>query len=856
MGGSWAGPSQAHSGLFQSFWMGGFEGADHVNSHGIPLQLNQWNGHGPQLAQDYALLAQFGIRTVRESIGWRASSIRTHGQTQAQTQSNADNTLCLRALRQRAEVAQSHGLQVIWSIHHYGLPDGVDFFAPDFALRFADFCGSVSQALAGISSGPSFYQPINEISFLSWAVTSSSLIHPYTGTSPERGYELKCRLVEAVLRGCDAIWAHEPAARMVHTDPIIHVVAQPGATPEEVAKAEAERCSQYQAWDMLCGRMEPSLGGAPRYLDIVGANYYHANQWAHPGRETLHWHLDDERRLGLEHLLREVWTRYRRPQFLAETSHVGAGRTQWLDDMAAAVQRALQSGVPVEGVCLYPLIDRTDWEETTRWHHSGLWDVRRLPVSPGAPPRFSRDLHQPYAQRLQHWQALLPPGGARPVPFFHQPGALMSPLIVFSHLRWDFVYQRPQQLLSRMAAQRRVIFVEEPVTGAPRAVLERMQPCKGVEVLRCHVTGTAPGFADEHMPIMKMLLAQFVAQEELARYWLWFYTPMAMPLASDLHPAGVVYDCMDELSAFRNAPPELLLREEQLFGLADLVFTGGHSLYDAKRKRHDHVSCFPSSVDAAHYARPEGAAVSTAATAGSAPVQDHIGHPRLGYCGVIDERLDLALIAAMADARPEWHIVMVGPVVKIHPGDLPQRANIHWLGQQDYADLPSLIHGWDVCLMPFALNESTRFISPTKTLEYLAAGCPVVSTPIHDVVSSYPSIVAIANTPGKFITACDVALARSPDEVMAQAAAVQRLLERTSWDRTAKSMGQLMAHVDKANADLVDDTSQVTAPSRIPAGRLPSSLIALRDRPLAAVPGDGFAPSLGAAVTPVTRHDA
>lgn len=352
--------------------------------------------------------------------------------------------------------------------------------------------------------------------------------------------------------------------------------------------------------------------------------------------------------------------------------------------------------------------------------------------------------------------------------------------------------------------------------GAARASLERLQPCKGVEVLRCHVTGSGHGFTDENMPAMKTLLGQYVAQQRLDQYWLWFYTPMALPLAAAFKPVGVVYDCMDELSTFENAPPQLLLlREDQLFGMADLVFTGGRSLYEAKSQRHPNVSCFPSSVDAAHYARPQKAAQT------AAPANAKVAPARLGYCGVIDERIDLELITALADARPDWQIVMVGPVVKIDPASLPNRANIEWLGQQNYADLPGLIHSWDVCLMPFALNEATRFISPTKTLEYLAAGCPVVSTPIRDVVTSYPHIVATADCPADFVAACAAALGRSAQQVAIDSEAVRMLLEQTSWDRSASAMAALMTECGKAVAldreeqELLQPPLHMTSPSPV-----------------------------------------
>lgn len=358
----------------------------------------------------------------------------------------------------------------------------------------------------------------------------------------------------------------------------------------------------------------------------------------------------------------------------------------------------------------------------------------------------------------------------------------MDHLIAFSHLRWNFVWQRPQHLLSRLARRWRVVFVEEPLTGRPQTGLERLAPCAGVQVWRPHVTGSAPGFHDDHLAALQQMMAGQLRAERISRCWHWFYTPMAYPLASGLTPEGRVYDCMDELSAFRHAPRQLLQRENALLKAADLVFTGGPSLYEAKRGRHPAVHCFPSSVDAAHFAQG----------AGDHPLQSRLPRPRLGWCGVIDERLDLDLVAQVADARPQWQLVMVGPVAKIDPGSLPRRPNIHWLGQQDYGALPALIQGWDCCLLPFALNEATRFISPTKTLEYMACGKPSVSTPIRDVAGPHGDLVAIADGPWAFVRACEAALALTPAQ---QADLARRLALRvagTSWDRTAQAMGDLI----------------------------------------------------------------
>lgn len=357
----------------------------------------------------------------------------------------------------------------------------------------------------------------------------------------------------------------------------------------------------------------------------------------------------------------------------------------------------------------------------------------------------------------------------------------MPSLIVFSHLRWNFVYQRPQHLLSRLARQFPVVFVEEPITDAHEDRLEHLQPAPGIDVLRPHVRASATGFHDDHLPALSAQLAQFLAAHGISDYMVWLYTPMALPLLSDLQPRAVVYDCMDELSAFRGAPRQLLQRESALYQVADLVLTGGPSLYEAKRQRHAHVHLFSSSVDAAHFASGQ-----------DHPAQQHLPQPRLGYTGVIDERLDLALVAAVADAHPDWQVVMVGPVVKIDVHSLPQRPNIHWMGQQPYEELPSFMAGWQVCLMPFALNEATRFISPTKTLEYMAAGKPTVSTPIRDVVQPYAGVVDIAHTPADFVQACERLMAEPPAARAQRASRMAEVVAGTSWDQTASAIEALL----------------------------------------------------------------
>jgi glycosyltransferase involved in cell wall biosynthesis len=364
-------------------------------------------------------------------------------------------------------------------------------------------------------------------------------------------------------------------------------------------------------------------------------------------------------------------------------------------------------------------------------------------------------------------------------------------LLVFCHLRWDFVHQRPQHLLSRLARHHKVLFFEEPLATEGAARIEVSRPTAGVEVLTPYTKNGAKnggsGFCDDQVEALQTLLATHLRKNGITDYAVWFYTPMALPLLDGLAPRAVVYDCMDELSAFKYAPAHLREREAALMARADVVFTGGPSLYEARRSLHPTVLCLPSGVDAQHYER-ERATADAPAMARADSLQGTIGRPRLGFFGVIDERLDLQLLGQLASARPQWQFVMVGPVAKISADDLPRHANIHWLGQQPYAVLPQLVAGWDVCLLPFALNESTRFISPTKTLEYMAAGRPVVSTPVRDVAVLYGKHVRIANGAKRFEAACEQALAETPPEAARRLQLMLETVVRYSWDATAETM--------------------------------------------------------------------
>jgi UDP-galactopyranose mutase len=354
-------------------------------------------------------------------------------------------------------------------------------------------------------------------------------------------------------------------------------------------------------------------------------------------------------------------------------------------------------------------------------------------------------------------------------------------LIVFSHLRWDFVYQRPQHVLSRLGRRGwDVLFVEEPVEG--QASIEATPRSEGVTVLRPSLP-RGGSVAERERACAELLRGEW-SRRGVRRPVVWLYTPMMWPLAHELDAAAVVYDCMDELSAFAGADPALPQRESALLANADVVFTGGRQIYDAKRDRHPAVHCFPSSVDVPHYAKARE-------WRDEQPDQAPIGRPRLGYFGVIDERFDRELIEGMASLAPGWSFVMIGPVVKIDPASLPRRPNIHYLGQKTYADLPGYIATWDVALIPFARNDATRYISPTKVLEYMAAGKPIVSTSIADIVAPYGEqrLARIADTPTLAVAAAREAMSESRH---GRLDAFDRYLAGTSWDRTVESMAGLV----------------------------------------------------------------
>lgn len=376
-------------------------------------------------------------------------------------------------------------------------------------------------------------------------------------------------------------------------------------------------------------------------------------------------------------------------------------------------------------------------------------------------------------------------------------------LLVFSHLRWDFVFQRPQHLLSRHAKHRRVFYFEEPVFGMtelPR--LHLRETSENVLVVIPYLPSNIEPSKME--AAMTDLVDELIYEEELIDYTVWYYTPMALGFTRHLEPRATIFDCMDELSLFKGAPQSLIDMESELMKRADVVFTGGHSLYEAKKDNHHNIHPFPSSIDFHHFAEARNRLIEP-------DDQVNIPHPRIGFYGVIDERFNTQLLMEMAELRPDYQFIVIGPVLKIDPRTLPRRKNIHYLGKKDYHALPLYVSGWDCAMMPFALNDSTKFISPTKTPEFLASGRPIVSTSIRDVINPYQhqNLVYIADTAQDFVSAIDMAMhdRKNPEWIDR----VDHYLRDNSWDQTFEKMASLEIMITRPKAR--QQNTKIMAPS-------------------------------------------
>jgi len=787
---------------FQGFWMGGFEGADHVNADGLALDLVAASGHLNHLEEDHRRAAQAGIRFVRESIGWRISE-------------SANGVINLsRALRTQAS-AHRHGLQVLWTLVHYGIPDGLSLHDDAMLARLARFAAEVARVLGPgerAAGHMPVFTPINEISFLAWAASQPTLFAPPNNlqaglmrqardeageSAPDLGYAAKRRLAAAAIQAMGAIRAEIPEARFMHVEPLIHVVP-PQGRDDLAGHAALVRSWQWQAWDILAGTSEPALGGSPAWLDIVGVNYYHNGQWVVDTGERLDWASRDPRRRRFSLLLAEAAERYGRPLVVSETSHVGVGRAAWLHEIAAEVRVARKSGVTILGLCLYPLVDRPDWQHPQQWHRSGLWHVddQGEDGEDGADgtdgvvraPALRRFAEPESLDALHQWQHADAQAGSllqrRPV------------LLAFSHLRWEFARHRSRHLLQRLAGPNgdwHLVFVEEPLPGAgpPRLDLIPAGPHIHVVVPTTPGAERQPGFCTAQRPVLQKLLLSALSEQGLDVSTVWLSTPMAWPLARMLledlpwrpSPRRVFYDCADEFAALHDASPELRWHEEALLCAADGVVCATESLARPRRAvAGTRLLVLGNGVDLAFFS-PASAHHQGWDAMEAADLAGHWDGPQLGFAGVIDERVDLALLAALARAQPQWQIVLVGPVQRIDPQTLPHAPNLHWLGEQPYRLLPALMSRWRVALLPFVDSPATRPELPLQVLEALGAGLPVVATPLPELLAWRDAGLDCATGAKAFVAACRNAVAEPPHRTRERQACTRARLSNRTWDQ-------------------------------------------------------------------------
>ena len=375
--------------VFASYWGAGFESACHVNAHGTRLDMIAATQHDRSVDADYGGLRELGLLTVRETARWHLVE-------------SSEGHFDFSTLEPMVAAASKHRLQVAWTLCHYGWPDGLDLLSPEFVTRFANYCRAVASFLARAApANARVLTPINEISFLSWAAGETGWFFPYLTAS---GAIVKRQLVRACLAGIAAIREVDPRARILIAEPLIHVVPDSDTYADWKSAAAADE-SQFEVADMLLGRREPALGGNRSIVDIVGVNFYHDNQWEFATGRKLGWHLTprDPRWRPLHLLLSDVFARYRRPLYVSETSHVGAGRAAWLHEIHQELILARQFGMPVLGACLYPIVDRCGWDDPDHWHNSGLWDL-----VPDADGRLKRVLNHEYALALRSVQSSTP----------------------------------------------------------------------------------------------------------------------------------------------------------------------------------------------------------------------------------------------------------------------------------------------------------------------------------------------------------------------------------------------------------------------------------------------------------------
>jgi glycosyltransferase involved in cell wall biosynthesis len=802
------------------------------------VDLTEATGHHQRWQQDLATLAHF-VTQVRYPIRW-------HRIEPSPGQFDWDHTD--RVLGFMREI----GLEpIVDLLHHTSYPRWLTDGLRDrrFGPAYLSFAVAVAERYPWLTAYTLMNEPLTTFLFAG----QEGLWPPYDRGL--EGFARLAANVLPALSAAEARWRElNPQARHIWVDTCEHHV---GALGSGAAHAGMANDRRYAVMDLVLGNdvdlSRPFLGqlvaaGGERLLDIppltidvLGLDYYWMLEWWYDGAGA---HCPSPHPLGLAGVAQEYWSRYQLPLIVTETNLRGSptDRATWLKYTLEQCELARAAGIPIEGYCWYPDVDSADWDSLLARAGGRIDPVGVRQFTPDGPeptlfteiweaaasgtpasdlPAFR--LQAPLDQQLEgyfadlsHWNWIDPPTTTDPIridlpqeaempkntytPGVVAPAAslpsepgITADLVVLSHLRWNWVWQRPQHLVARFAAQRsasgaRTWFVEEPiVTNEVTVPTISTESCPN-QVTRVWLSLPADrrcrdGFGSPDARDYGLLLAQYLNRQRgeasLRRpLEVLIYTPLAYPIVQDLPVDRIAYDVMDDLASFAKAPQGLRLAQQRLLAEADVVFTGGRSLHQmVSTHRHHDCYMFPSGVDTAHYAK-------------SLKLRRPHDRPVAGYVGVLDERLDLELLAELPELLPGWTLRMVGPVAKIDRSDLPQAANVEYLGQVGYDDLPSIMAGFDVALMPFAMNEATKSISPTKTLEYLAAGLPVVSTPVPDVVAGYRDIVSVVDSAAAMAAACRAALTDTP---AARNARLRHIRGRHEWDRIAAEMADLLS---------------------------------------------------------------
>jgi len=739
---------------------------------------------------------------------------------------------------ERLAYAKSLGLNLILDLVHFGtptwlpeafgdveFPHAVEHYTAAFAEQYRNTIHSVC--------------PINE-PLITCLFSADIGLWPPHGKGRESYVHVVARVAQGLSRSIRALRQLSPQTEIVLCDalehPTIEEKAAEIAAPElmdqlhEDLKLRLHR--RHVVLDLVTGRIDeehelwPWLRKHgvsqydlrwflqhPQHIDVLGLDYYsHSETELYPCSPQQFRQRIPTKLSGLYKTARDYWERYQVPLMLTETSYYGdeCERLQWLEQTINDVRKLRSEGVPMIGYTWWPLVDHIDWDgamlhQIGRIHNVGIYQLQR--ESSGELTRHATALTQQYQNIMARGNEVVGEinhdAGRRPVAAPLKPRHRRAgkhsinldgndfPIVVHCHLRWSGVWQRPQQFLSRLAQKHRVLFVEGPTVVdeqfIPRCEINADINHPNVQVM--HTYFPASRFHDgAWVDKERLRLFNEANQNELNGCFSnavhWFYDPMAAPcFINKVSTKAVVYDCMDELSQFKFAPPELRTREKFLLDNADVVFTGGYKMWQSKSRHNSNCHLYGCGVDVAHFGKAR--LIDT-----QVPNDlDFVHRPILGYFGVIDERLDYELIAKLADANPQWSVVMIGPVCKVDPNALPLRGNLYWLGRREYAQLPNYTKAFDVCLMPFAMNEATEYINPTKALEYMATGRPIVSSPVPDVVTNFSKVVKVANAHDEFIEHCRRAV-ENPTDFNLQGGL--EMAEQNGWDVI---VGKLESHI-------------------------------------------------------------